>query len=82
MMGFKLNKRTLNSIRTVTGLDSTVIANTDIMKIDKAIESRNKRSLKPALSLGGIQPRGSVYLMFDRLFTSKEIEQGLAEIKS
>lgn len=81
MKGFKLNKRTLDSVRAVTGLDSTVIANTDIMKIDKDIEKRNKKSLKSALTLGGLQPRGSVYLMFDRLFTSKEIEQGLAEIR-
>ncbi len=81
MKGFKLNKRTLDSVRAVTGLDSTVIANTDIMKIDKDIEKRNKKSLKSALTLGGLQPRGSVYLIFDRLFTSKEIEQGLAEIR-
>ncbi len=81
MLDFRLNKETLDNIKTVTGFDSKVISTTDVLTIDENIEKQSGKKLQPVLSIGGILPRGSVYLMFNRLFTSNDINKGLNRIK-
>lgn len=82
MKQFRLNDRTVARIKASTGLDASTISDSDIGAVDKAIERRTRRILSPALSIPGIQPRGSVYLMLNRVFTAKEIDSNLNKIKT
>lgn len=77
---FKLNNKTKESIYASTGMKADFIANTDIDKIDSTIESRIGKKLTFSTAIGGIISRGSVYLMFERFFTSKEIDRKLSKI--
>lgn len=81
MMNFRLNNKTKRTISSTLGIDFDTLAKTDIDVIDKQIEERNNVRLKPAINLGGLSPRGSVYLMFERLITREEIDNGLSKIK-
>jgi hypothetical protein len=81
MNRFRLNKATIENIRTNVGLDVSTISDSDISTIDAHIEQRKKKRLSPALEVGGVSPRGSVFLMFNRVFTSKEIDSRLSRIK-
>lgn len=81
MINFRLDRETLENIETATGFDSKVISDTDVFTIDKNIEKLSGKRLQPALSIGGLLPRGSVYLMFNRLFTSHDINKGIDRIK-
>lgn len=82
MKSFRLNHNTLASIKASTGLDASTISSSDISVIDETIEKHTGKSLTPSLSLGGIHPRGSVYLMLDRLFTREYIDRQLNRIKT
>jgi hypothetical protein len=82
MKQFKLNNQTLATIKASTGLDASTISDSDISVVDKTIENRMGQPLTPSVSLGGIQPRGSVYLMLDRLFTGEYINRQLNKIKA
>lgn len=82
MKQFRLNHRTLASIKASTGLDASAISNSDISVVDETIEKHTGQPLTPSVSLGGIQPRGSVYLMLDRLLTSDYINSQLNKIKA
>lgn len=77
---FKLNNKTKESIYASTGMKADLIANTDIEIIDSNIESRIGKKLTFSTLVGGLIPRGSVYLMFERFFTSKEIDKKLSNI--
>lgn len=77
---FKLNNKTKESIYASTGMKADLIANTDIDIIDSNIESRIGKKLTFSTLVGGLIPRGSVYLMFERFFTSKEIDKKLSNI--
>lgn len=77
---FKLNNKTKESIYASTGMKTDFIANADIDKIDSNIESRIGKKLTFSTVIGGLLPRGSVYLMFERFFTSKEIDKKLSNI--
>lgn len=81
MKGFRLNKETLRSIQASTGMDAAVISHSDISDIEMNIENRIGSPLKPAVSVGGLSPRGSVYLMFNRLISSSQINKALRSIK-
>lgn len=81
MKPFRLNIHTLDSIKATTGLDAATISNSDVSAVDKSIERRTGQTLSPSLSIGGILPRGSVYLMLNRLFTSSYINSQLNKIK-
>lgn len=81
MAAFRLNEDTQKAIRTSTGMDTSFISKTDVDIVDQNIERHTGKKLTPAVSLAGIIPRGSVYLMFNRLFTNKEIDSKLAAVK-
>jgi len=81
MNQFKLNNETLRHIHAVTGMDARDISMSDVSTVDKFIEKRKGQSLKPAINLGGLSPRGSVYLMFNRFITRKEIDRQIDHIK-
>lgn len=80
MKKFKLNAKTLKSILVDTGMDESFIANADTALIDHHIEKLKKTKLTPALTIGNLSARGSVYLMFKRFFTKKEINSGIMAI--
>ncbi len=77
---FKLNSKTKESIHASTGMNVDFIANSDIETIDNKIESKIGKKLSFSTTIGGLIPRGSVYLMFKRFFTKEEIERKLAKI--
>lgn len=81
MKRFELNKKSLRSILEDTGMDSSYIANSDTAVIDENIEKLKNVKLKPVISIGNLSPRGSVYLMLKRFFTSNQINSDLARIK-
>lgn len=81
MNDFRLNEDTLRTIQATTGMDASFISESDISVIDCNIEKKTGKTLEPAISFAGLNPRGSVYLMFKRFFTSKEIDEQLAAIK-
>ncbi len=80
MSMFKLNNKTKESIYTSTGMDVDFIAKADIETIDSNIESHIGKKLSFSTTIGGLLPRGSVYLMFKRFFTKEEIDQKLSKI--
>ena len=80
MRSFKLNNRTKESIHVGTGMSTDFIANTDIDMIDSNIESRIGKKLTFSTVIGGLIPRGSVYLMFQRFFSREEIDRKLSKI--
>lgn len=82
MNKFTLNNETLQRIHTVTGLDARDISTSDVGKVDSFIEKRKGTVLSPAVNVGGLSPRGSVYLMFSRFLTQKEIDRRIDSIKS
>lgn len=77
---FKLNNKTKESIHASIGMKTDFIANADIEKIDSNIESRIEKKLTFSTTIGGLISRGSVYLMFERFFTAKEIDRKLSKI--
>lgn len=81
MSNFRLNTATLRSIKTATGIDAETISTSDVSVIDEAIAKRTGKTLEPSLSVGGLKPRGSIYLMFNRLFTPNEINKEISRIK-
>lgn len=81
MKSFELNRESLQSIHNLTGMDAMTIARTDVSVIDTNIEKRTGKKLKPAISIGNLSSRGSVYLMFKRFFSKEEIESQLDKIK-
>jgi len=80
MKEFKLNIKTAESIFKTTGLSLDEIANADVLTVDDAIQTKIDRKLTPAVDLGGLQPRGSVYLMFKRFLTKNDIDKGISAI--
>lgn len=82
MNTFKLNPISLKYIHADTGMDGRFIANADTSVIDRNIEKRSGSKLKPALFIGNISPRGSVYLMLKRFFTDNFINGKLKKIKA
>ena len=80
MKMFKLNNRTKESIHAGTGMNTDFISNSDIDKIDSNIESLIGKKLTFSTVIGGLISRGSVYLMFERFFTRKEIDRKLSKI--
>lgn len=80
MNRFRLNLESQRFIQSDTGMDCSLIANSDVAVIDKNIEKHTDAVLKPALSVGNISPRGSVYLMLKRFFTDSKINEKLAKI--
>lgn len=81
MKKFRLNISTLNSIRKETGMDAKDIASDDISSVEANIEKRNGCRIVPAVTMDGLSPRGSVYLMFNRFFTKKEIDHQIDNIR-
>lgn len=81
MKGFKLNNITAESICQATGMSIEEIAISDVSVVDNAIQRKIDKELVPSVDLGGILPRGSVYLMFDRFLTSKDIDKGISAIR-
>lgn len=81
MKGFRLNNRTAESICRATGMSVEDIASADVSLVDDAIQKKIDRVLTPSVDLGGILPRGSVYLMFDRFLTNKDINKGISAIR-
>ena len=81
MKGFSLNSATLDTIQASTGLEMSAIVKSDLSAIESHVEKQIGTILKPALNVGNLQARGSVYLMFKRLFTAKEIDCKLDKIK-
>lgn len=81
MNRFELNNATLDSIRASVGMDVSGISDSDVLTVDRAIETRTKRPLIPAMTVGDISPRGSVYLMYNRTFSAKEIDNAIDRIK-
>ena len=81
MFSFLLNKATKDAIKVATGLDASAISGSDISVIEETIERRTNTTLEEAISIGGLQPRGSVYLMLHRFFTAKEVDARLEKIK-
>lgn len=82
MVLFKLNKETKKSVYASTGMDVDFIAKADINTIDTNIEARIHKKLSFSTFIGGLLPRGSVYLMFKRFITGKEVERKLSKIVS
>lgn len=80
MKEFKLNNKTAESIFQTTGMSVEEIANADVLTVDNSIQKQIDRKLTPAIELGGLLSRGSVYFMFDRFFTEKDINNGIASI--
>lgn len=78
---FKLNKETKEFVYSTTGMDVEKIIYSDISEVDSAIEKHTNKKLKPALTLGGLFSRGSVYLMMNRYFTRKYVDHQLSKIK-
>lgn len=81
MKKFKLNHHTIRSIEKSTGLGHQDLVDTDVMTIDSRIESKTGKKLRYSTSVGGLRPRGSVYLMFNRFLSAKSINDGIAKIK-
>lgn len=81
MKSFELNRESLRSIHNLTGMDAMTIARTDVSVIDTNIEKRNGIKLRPAIAIGNLTSRGSVYLMFKRFFSKAEIESKLDKIR-
>ncbi len=81
MKGFRLNDRTAESICHATGMSVEEIAGADVSAVDDAIQRKIDRELTPAVDLGGVLPRGSVYLMFDRFLTKTDINKGISAIR-
>ena len=80
MRRFRLNNRTKKSIHASTGMSTDFISMTDIDMIDSNIESRIGKKLTFSTVIGGLIPRGSVYLMFQRFFSREEIDRRLSKI--
>ena len=80
MRRFRLNNRTKESIHASTGMSTDFISMTDIDMIDSNIESRIGKKLTFSTVIGGLIPRGSVYLMFQRFFSREEIDRKLSKI--
>lgn len=81
MNKFRLNVDTLKTIQATTGMDASFISESDVSVVERNIEKKTGKKLQPAISLAGLNPRGSVYLMFKRFFTNEEIDGKLAAIK-
>lgn len=81
MNKFRLNEDTLKTIQATTGMDASFISKSDVSVIERNIENKTGKKLQPVISLAGLNPRGSVYLMFKRFFTEEEIDSRLAAIK-
>lgn len=73
MKKFRLNISTLNCIRKETGMDAKDIASDDISSVEANIEKRNGCHLVPAVTMDGLSPRGSVYLMFNRFLQRRKL---------
>lgn len=81
MNKFRLNEDTLKTIHATTGMDASFISKSDVSVVERNIEKKTGKKLQFAISLAGLNPRGSVYLMFKRFFTNEEIDNKLASIK-
>lgn len=81
MKVFRLNNRTAESISRATGMSVEEIAGADVSVVDDAIQKKIDKELTPSVNLGGLLPRGSVYLMFDRFLTNKDINKGISAIR-
>lgn len=62
-------------------MDAMTIARTDVSVIDANIEKKTGKPLTPAVTIGNLTSRGSVYLMFKRFFSKEEIDTRLDRIK-
>lgn len=81
MKSFELNNESLRSIHDLTGMDAMTISLSDVSEVDANIEKKTGKTLMPTFSIGNLTSRGSVYLMFKRIFTSAEIDSKLDRIK-
>lgn len=81
MIKFRLNEDTLKNIHATTGMDASFISESDVSIVERNIEKKTGKKLEPAISLAGLNPRGSVYLMFKRFLTNEDIDSKLAAIK-
>lgn len=62
-------------------MDAMTIARADVSEIDANIEKKTGKTLIPAIAIGNLISRGSVYLMFRRFFSRAEIDRQLDKIK-
>ena len=54
-------------------MDAKDIASDDISSVEANIEKRNGCHLVPAVTMDGLSPRGSVYLMFNRFLQRRKL---------
>lgn len=80
MKQFKLSEQTKKSIEKTTGLNYETIVNSDVAEIDRKIEKKTGKKLRFSTHVGGLQPRGSVYLMLNRFITAKDINRSIDRI--
>lgn len=81
MKKFRLNNDTMQRIFADTGMKVNEIASSDVLAVDACIEDRSGKHLRPAVDMAGLNPRGSVYLMFNRFFTKEDIDKAIARIR-
>lgn len=74
MKRFTLNNETLQRIHAVTGMDAHDISTSDVGKVNLFIEKHKKKSLIPAISIGDLFMRVSIYLALRRFIHKKDID--------
>lgn len=76
-----INLKTKRAIERITGLSSIEIGNTEIERVDAAIEEKIGKKLKMDTQLDKhFIPRGNVYLFLRRLLSIRFIDKALGRI--
>lgn len=76
----ELNEKSKNSLLKRTGLTFDELVNMSAEDIDAHIERKIGKSLKFSVSMKNLVNRGSVYLFFRRLISSKKLNRKLSKI--